>query len=177
MRASWTAVCTKTAVRLRAAGSARARHAGAARRGLRHTALARVACKLSQTVRAALWSDSLFQTTARRFDGPGFASPLVITAEEFRFIVADQLAEAGVAAQAVMLEPEARSTGPAALAAALMLSLTEPEALILLAPTDHMIADPAAFRDAVDRGTLPRATDGSSLSNPANPCRDRLWLA
>jgi mannose-1-phosphate guanylyltransferase/mannose-1-phosphate guanylyltransferase/mannose-6-phosphate isomerase len=113
-------------------------------------------------------SESLFQATARRFDGAGFASPLIVTAEDFRFIVTDQLREAGVAAQGVMIEPQARNTAPAALAAALMLSLAEPEALMLLVPTDHMIADPDAFRDAIGRGTA-AARDGRIVSFGIRP--------
>jgi mannose-1-phosphate guanylyltransferase/mannose-1-phosphate guanylyltransferase/mannose-6-phosphate isomerase len=101
-----------------------------------------------------LGAESLFQTAARRFHAPGFASPLIVTAEDFRFIVSAQLLDAGVTAQGLLVEPEARNTAPAALAAALMLSLTEPEALMLIAPTDHMIADPAAFRAAVATGEV-----------------------
>jgi mannose-1-phosphate guanylyltransferase/mannose-1-phosphate guanylyltransferase/mannose-6-phosphate isomerase len=98
-------------------------------------------------------AESLFQTAARRFDAPGFASPLVLTAEDFRFIVAEQLGKAGLQPQALMIEPEARNTAPAAIAAALMLTLVEPEALMLIVPTDQLIDDPAAFRAVVDRGT------------------------
>jgi len=98
--------------------------------------------------------ESLFQTAAHRFAAPGFASPLVLTAEDFRFIVAEQLGKAGLQPQALMIEPEARNTAPAAIAAALMIALVEPEALMLIAPTDQLIDDPVAFRVAVDRGTV-----------------------
>jgi mannose-1-phosphate guanylyltransferase/mannose-1-phosphate guanylyltransferase/mannose-6-phosphate isomerase len=99
-----------------------------------------------------LGAESLFQTTARRLDAPGFAAPLIVTAEDYRFIVTDQLREAGLTAQGLLVEPQARNTAPAAIAAALILSLAEPDALMLVAPTDHMIADPLAFRAAVERG-------------------------
>jgi mannose-1-phosphate guanylyltransferase/mannose-6-phosphate isomerase len=99
-------------------------------------------------------SESLFQTAARRFDGPGFAAPLVLAAGDFRFIVAEQLSAAGIMPQTLLIEPEARNTAPAAIAAALLLAGTEPDALMLIAPTDHMIADPPAFRAAVDLGTV-----------------------
>jgi mannose-1-phosphate guanylyltransferase/mannose-6-phosphate isomerase len=98
-------------------------------------------------------AESLFQAAARRFDAAGFAAPLVVTAEDFRFIVAEQLAEVGIPAQGLLVEPCPRNTAPAAIVAALSLAMAEPAALMLLAPTDHMIADPAAFRAAVDRGT------------------------
>lgn len=103
--------------------------------------------------------ESLFQAAARRFDAPGFAAPLVVTAEDFRFIVAEQLDEVRIAAQTVLIEPHPRNTAPAAIAAALMLAMAEPQALMLLAPSDQLIPDAAAFRTAVDHATL-AARDG-----------------
>jgi mannose-1-phosphate guanylyltransferase / mannose-6-phosphate isomerase len=112
--------------------------------------------------------DSLFQAAARRFDAQGFAAPLVVTAEDFRFIVVEQLGRAGLAAQTLLVEPSSRNTAPAAIAAALMLARTEPEALMLLAPTDHLIADPAAFRAAIERG-VPAARDGRIVTFGIRP--------
>jgi mannose-1-phosphate guanylyltransferase/mannose-1-phosphate guanylyltransferase/mannose-6-phosphate isomerase len=125
-----------------------------------------------------LGAESLFQTAARRFDAPGFASPLVITAEDFRFIATDQLREAGVTAQGLIVEPEARNTAPAAIAAALMLALAEPEALMLLAPTDHLIADPRVFRSAVEQGAV-AAREGRIVTfgiRPTHPETGYGWL-
>ncbi|MDJ0825045.1 MAG: mannose-1-phosphate guanylyltransferase/mannose-6-phosphate isomerase [Rhodobacter sp.] len=101
---------------------------------------------------ALLGEDSLFQDAARRFDAPGFAPPLVVTNAEFRFIVTEQLAAAGIDPGAVLIEPQGRNTAPAVLAAALWLARTDPEALMLVAPSDHAIPDAAAFRDAVATG-------------------------
>ncbi len=98
--------------------------------------------------------ESLFQAAARRFHAAGFAAPVVVTGEDFRFIVGEQLDGVGVSAQALLIEPEARNTAPAAVAAALMLALAEPQALMLLVPSDQMVADAAAFRAAVDRGAV-----------------------
>lgn len=112
--------------------------------------------------------ESLFQAAARRFDADGFAAPLVVTAEDFRFIVTEQLDAAGLTAQTLLVEPSPRNTAPAAIAAALMLALAEPEALMLLAPTDHMIADPSAFRAAVERGQ-PAARDGRIVTFGIRP--------
>lgn len=94
--------------------------------------------------------ESLFQAAARRFHAAGFAAPVVVTGEDFRFIVAEQLDAVCIPAQTVLIEPDGRNTAPAAVAAALMLALADPEALMLLVPSDQMVADPAAFRAAVD---------------------------
>lgn len=95
---------------------------------------------------------SLFQASARRFEAPGYAPPLVLTNDAFRFIVTEQLDDIGMRPEAILIEPEGRNTAPAVLAAALYLRDTDPEALMLVAPSDHVISDPEAFRAAVASG-------------------------
>lgn len=95
---------------------------------------------------------TLFQASAARLSGPGFAAPLVLTGSDFRFIVTEQLAAAGIDPGAVLIEPEGRNTAPAVLAAALWLERSDPEALMLVAPSDHVVPDAAAFRAAVEAG-------------------------
>lgn len=73
--------------------------------------------------------ESLFQASARRLSGEGFASPMVITGSDFRFIVTKQLAAAEIAPAATLIEPEGRNTAPAILAAALVLEARVPGAL------------------------------------------------
>lgn len=98
-------------------------------------------------------NESLFQASARRFVGEGFADPLVVTGDPFRFIVTEQLNEIGVSPAGVMIEPEGRNTAPAAAAAALFASKQDPDALILLVPSDHAIANPDDFKAAVLAGS------------------------
>ncbi len=96
--------------------------------------------------------ESLFQACARRLSGPGLAPPVVVTASDFRFIVTEQLAGVGLDPGAVLIEPEGRNTAPAILAAALHLAAANPDALMLVAPSDHVVPDAEAFRMAVDAG-------------------------
>ncbi|NSY39551.1 mannose-1-phosphate guanylyltransferase/mannose-6-phosphate isomerase [Leisingera sp. ANG59] len=96
--------------------------------------------------------ETLFQASARRLSGERFANPLVLTNSDFRFIVTEQLAGAGLDPGAVLIEPEGRNTAPAVLAAALWLEKTDPEGLMLVAPSDHVVPDAAAFRSAVAAG-------------------------
>ena len=66
---------------------------------------------------------TLFQAAAGRMQGaPDVGRPLVLTNSDFRFIVAEQLAADGIRPGAILIEPEARNTGPAILAAALHLA-------------------------------------------------------
>jgi len=100
-----------------------------------------------------LETESLFQASARRLGGPSYGAPLVVTNAEFRFIVTEQLTGIGIDPGAVLIEPEGRNTAPAVLAAALWLEKTDPDALMLVAPSDHVIPDAEAFRAALDAGT------------------------
>jgi mannose-1-phosphate guanylyltransferase/mannose-6-phosphate isomerase len=99
-----------------------------------------------------LGEESLFQASARRLAGEGFAAPLVLTGSDFRFIVTEQLAAIGVDPGAVLIEPEGRDTAPAILAAALWLEARDPGALMLVSPSDHAIPDAEGFREVVARG-------------------------
>src|SRR5579872_7483452 len=96
-------------------------------------------------------AESLLQQTALRVPGDaGFAPPLIIANEEHRFIIAEQLRAIGVTPAALILEPVGRNTAPAACVAALRLAIEDPEALMLVMPSDHAIADVAAFRRATE---------------------------
>ena len=97
-----------------------------------------------------LGSESLFQTTLRRFADPRFAAPLIITGDAFRFLATEQAAATGLSDARVVVEPEARDTAAAVLSAALLLAADDPDAVMLVAPSDHVIADTAAFLAAVD---------------------------
>ncbi|WP_132952775.1 mannose-1-phosphate guanylyltransferase/mannose-6-phosphate isomerase [Rhodovulum bhavnagarense] len=114
--------------------------------------------------------ESLFQGSARRLAGEGFAPPLVVTGEPFRFIVTEQLAAIEQAPQAILIEPEGRNTAPAILAAALWMARKDPEAVMLVAPSDHVIPDAAAFRAAV-QAALPAAREGQLVSFGITPTR------
>lgn len=96
-----------------------------------------------------LSKDSPFKATTRRLSGSAFAAPLVVCAEGLRFISATQLNEAGVVPQAIMVEPEPRNTAPAILAAALWLLDQSEDAMMLVAPSDHVIPDGELFQSAV----------------------------
>jgi mannose-1-phosphate guanylyltransferase/mannose-1-phosphate guanylyltransferase/mannose-6-phosphate isomerase len=77
--------------------------------------------------------------------GTEFAAPLIVTNSDFRFLVREQLSEIGIENATVLIEPEARNSAPAILAAALYLEKSDPDALMLVAPSDHVIPDNEAF--------------------------------
>lgn len=95
---------------------------------------------------------SLLQEAVMRIaDRKRFAAPLVVSNDEHRFIVAEQLRIAGTEPSAILLEPMGRNTAPAVAVAALTLTARTPDALLLVMPSDHVIADREAFLAAVER--------------------------
>ena len=87
---------------------------------------------------------TLIQQTALRV--ARYEAPTIIGNRDHRDLIAGQVAQAGVKPRAIVLEPVKRSTAPAAAIA----SLLEPVGLVLLLPSDHAIADEAAFHKAVE---------------------------
>jgi len=102
--------------------------------------------------------ESLFQKTCRRVNQPGFAAPIVIGNNDHRFLIGEQLSELGVEANSILLEPIGRNTAPPALMAALIANEADPDALVLLLPSDHLIQKEDIFLDAV------RAAESSARS-------------
>ncbi|UWQ41536.1 mannose-1-phosphate guanylyltransferase/mannose-6-phosphate isomerase [Leisingera aquaemixtae] len=96
---------------------------------------------------------TLFQESVGRLSGEGFAPPIVVTNSDFRFIVTEQLLGAGIDPGAILIEPDRRNTAPAVLAAALHAFAEDPDALLIVAPSDHVIPDADAFRAAILAGT------------------------
>jgi mannose-1-phosphate guanylyltransferase / mannose-6-phosphate isomerase len=112
----------------------------------------------------------LQDTAARGLIDVGFAAPLLVCNEDHRFLVDDQLQQIGIKPQAILLEPKARNTGPAIAAAALWLLARDPDALMLVQPSDHVIASPADFHGAVMRG-LAAAQEGRLVTFGIKPVR------
>lgn len=101
---------------------------------------------------ALIGEGSLFQQSSARLSGSAFNAPLIVTNADFRFIATQQLGDAGIDPGAVLIEPEARNTAPALLAAAVVQAQADPDALMLAAPSDHYITQADVFRESVQRG-------------------------
>ncbi len=105
--------------------------------------------------------ESLFQLTLQRLqalqasEGWAWQSPLVVTNEDHRFLVGEQCRSMGVKPSGLLLEPVPRNTAPAiavaALAAQSLAQAQDPQAdpLLLVLPSDHLIANPPAFAQSV----------------------------
>lgn len=98
---------------------------------------------------------SLFQQSALRLrssDKVKFAPHITMTNSDFRFIVGEQLQSVGIQPGPILIEPEGKNTAPAILAASLYGFERNSEAILLVAPSDHVIPDVGAFHDALAIG-------------------------
>ncbi len=92
---------------------------------------------------------SMLQETVLRVAGDHFAPPLLICNDEHRFLIAEQLRELGTVPRAIVLEPEGRNTAPAAAVAALLLAREDPDAIMALLPSDHVVNNVEHFLEAL----------------------------
>ncbi len=83
--------------------------------------------------------------------------PIVVTNREHRFIAADQARAASRTVRRIYVEPFGRGTAPAAALAAHELVAEDPDAVMLVMPSDHDIGDTAAFAASVATGTAAAA--------------------
>lgn len=119
----------------------------------------------------ALTGDAtMLEETARRLSGPLFGPPVVLCNDEHRFIAAEQLRAAAIEPAAIILEPVGRNTAPAAAVAALYLVQRDAEAVMLLAPADHVIADGPGLIKGIETA-LPAALGGSLVTFGIPPDR------
>ena len=115
-------------------------------------------------------ADSLLQATVRRVDGIAgaeLAPPLVVSNEEYRFVIAEQLRLLGKPGT-IVLEPVGRNTAPALTIAALQANKNGLDPVLLVMPADHVIADSAAFQRVISQAA-PLAEQGAIVTFGITP--------
>ena len=101
--------------------------------------------------------DTMLQLTARRVTGATFGAPIIVANDRHADQIEAQLAAAGIAPRALILEPVGRNTAPAIALAALAAGGGEDALLVM--PSDHVIADLDAFHAAIARA-MPLVAQG-----------------
>ncbi len=112
--------------------------------------------------------ESLFQKTCNRVRGEEFGAPIVIGNNDHRFLIGEQMAEIGLEPAAILLEPMGRNTAPPAAMAALIAAEQDPDALVLLLPSDHMIGKEDVFLKAISEAA-PAARAGKIVTFGITP--------
>ena len=96
---------------------------------------------------------SLLRRTLERLGVLDHAAPILVCSEEHRFLAAEELRASGFDDAPVLLEPEGRNTAAAVTVAALhAAAVLDGDPLLLVLPSDHLVADLDAFRAAVGTG-------------------------
>ncbi|MDE0114776.1 MAG: sugar phosphate nucleotidyltransferase [Albidovulum sp.] len=117
----------------------------------------------------ALNSDiSLFQECALRLLDAAKRSPVVLCNSQHRFIAAEQSRLIGINPSAILLEPARRNTAPAIAAGSYWIAETDPNAVVIAAPADHVIESGPAFREAIEEAAAV-ASDGYIVSGGVLP--------
>ncbi|QRY79274.1 mannose-1-phosphate guanylyltransferase/mannose-6-phosphate isomerase [Pseudomonas sp. PDNC002] len=96
---------------------------------------------------------TLFQQTLSRLVFEGMEPPVVVSNQEHRFIVQEQLEALDLKTQSILLEPFGRNTAPAVAIAAMKLMAEGRDELLLILPADHVIDDQRAFQRALALAT------------------------
>ena len=115
---------------------------------------------------------SLIQDTLLRCSGPGFdQTPIIVSGENQRFLVAEDVQAIGVKAQ-IVLEPMRRDSCAAIAAGCLVALQRSADAVVLILAADHSIAEPEKFVAAVmaaraDANAGYLTTFGIRPTNPA----------
>lgn len=103
-------------------------------------------------------SQTMLQETVSRFEhvsppnGVTLLAPIIVSNEEYRFIVTEQLRQIGKHPAAIVLEPVGRNTAPALTLAALVAQAGGEDPILLVMPADHVIRDESAFQEAAFLG-------------------------
>ena len=100
---------------------------------------------------------TMLAETALRASAPGFSPPIVVTNQDHRFVVAEQLRAAGIHAATILLEPAGRNSAPAIAAAALAAAETDPDSILWVMAADAAISDLGALGVAARRGAAAAA--------------------
>ena len=98
---------------------------------------------------------TLFQSSAQRLTSSEtleFASHITLTNSDYRFIVGEQLQEVGIDPGPILIEPEAKNTAAAILAASIFVHSEDENAVLLVAPSDHVIPGTEDFHAAIKIG-------------------------
>ena len=96
------------------------------------------------------------------------SKPLIVTGEDHRFLVTEQLREIGIEFQCALLEPYSKNTAPALTMAAFEATKENQDPVLIVIPADHMIDDVEEFAATIQRGVL-EAEKGNIITLGVTP--------
>lgn len=116
----------------------------------------------------SILGEPLFEATLNRLRGlENVGLPIVVTGIDHLEAVERATERASAELASIIIEPVGRNTAPAVVAAAL---ISDPSEVLVVLPSDHTIADAAAFRSAV-KTAVGLAIEGALVTFGAEPSR------
>ncbi len=118
-----------------------------------------------------LGTRSTFQMAVDTVSDPLFEAPIIISNQDYRFLVSEQLKEIGREAR-IVLEPVRRDSGPAVAVGAELAAEIAPETIVAILAADHVVRNPDGFVDCCRQAAIAAArgfivTFGVKPSEPA----------
>ncbi len=113
-------------------------------------------------------NESLFQKTVKRFKGGIFAEPTIVTGENSRFIVKNQLDKIKSKSSGIIIEPSPRDTAAAALTGIVHTSKLALDPIIVISPADHLINNEKYFKGAI-KNSIPFVNDKNIITFGIRP--------
>lgn len=116
-------------------------------------------------------NETLFQQSAKRVvgcEGLEFNPHIIVTSSDFRFIVREQLQVIGIKPRRIIIEPKAKNTAPAIIAATIFAHNDNKDAIIITTPTDHAISNIKKFNEVIKLG-LEETKDGKIVTFGISP--------
>lgn len=110
--------------------------------------------------------EPMIRGTAARVATPAYHSPLVVAGSVHAEQVREQLGPAAT----LIVEPAARNTAPAIALAMLAVAARDPDGLVLVMPSDHVVGDPEALNAGIE-AAVPAASDGWLVTFGITPTR------
>ena len=125
--------------------------------------------KMPKQMVKLLDENSLFEATINRINNDKlYEPPLIISNNEHRFLIAEQLRKCRIQATSILLEPEGRNTAPAIAMAAARIAEFDENSILLILPSDHLINYEDAFHKIVAKGAK-AAADGFIITFGITP--------
>ncbi len=123
-------------------------------------------------------NESLFQQAAQRLAALGndsiqVAAPIIVSGEDHRFLVSEQIREVGISLGTALLEPNGRNTAPALTLAALAAVQMGQDPVLVVTPADQTIANTAAFTTAVQQAIY-QASQGNIVILGVTPDKPEI---
>ena len=120
--------------------------------------------------------ETLFQSSAQRLTSSEmleFAPHITLTNSDYRFIIGEQLQEVGIDPGPILIEPEAKNTAAAILAASIFVHSEDENAVLLVAPSDHVIPGTDTFHEAINVG-LAHVKNGKMVTFGIKPTHPEM---